>query len=172
VHRSFTPFLARALTLFEDEVPAVYRELARRVATREVRCDIDGDRITIRCDGHRLRLERRSVSPAVYIRTSRDVIVDLVEGGTSLMDAVWEERIFLRGELEDLVAFHDGLAAFLSGAVRCPAFPELLDDYLALAAGAPAVEAPRASEPAVVSAVPAGLPVPAAVTPGSVRGAA
>ncbi|HVU05077.1 MAG TPA: hypothetical protein VHE30_25180 [Polyangiaceae bacterium] len=127
---SFTAFLARSLVLFEDELPVVYREIARRVGDREVSCAVDAERITIRSDGLRLRLTRDVAAPVVFLRTSRDVIADLLHARTTLAEAVWADRILLRGDLSDLIHFHDGLMAYLAGAVRCPSFPELLDEYL------------------------------------------
>jgi hypothetical protein len=130
VHRTFTHFLARSLTLFEDEQPRIYAEIAARVGIREVRCDVDGDLITIRGDGSRLHLTRAVDAPAVRIRTSREVILALIDAETTLQDALWDDRILLKGLLPDLLAFHDGLMAFLHGAVRCPSFPDLLQEYL------------------------------------------
>jgi hypothetical protein len=49
----------------------------------------------------------------------------------SLLDAVLEERIVMLGSVPDICAFHDGLMAYLHGAVRCRSFPELLRRYRA-----------------------------------------
>jgi hypothetical protein len=156
VPNSFTHFLARSLVLFEDELPALYREIARRVGVREVRCHVDFDRVTIFSDGRRLHLSRRVEAPVVQLSTSRQVIVDLVHAKATLKDALWDDRILLRGNLDDLLAFHDGLMAYLQGSVRCPSFPELLEQYLEVdsARQAEASEVPNASAPAAPVSVP------------------
>jgi hypothetical protein len=130
VPKTFTHFLARSLVLLEDELPRIYAEVARSVGDREVRCRVDEDEISVFGDGTRLRLARETRQPAVRVVAKRQVIVDVVLARTTLQDALWEDRIVLLGSLDDLVAFHDALMAYVGGAVRCPSFPELLDEYL------------------------------------------
>lgn len=130
MHKTFTHFLARSLVLLEDELPGIYAEVARRVGEREVLCRVDDDAIVIVGDRRRLRLRREAKDPAVSVLTTKRVIADVALARITLEDALWEDRIVLRGSLGDLVAFHDALLAYLGGAVRCPSFPDLLDEYL------------------------------------------
>jgi hypothetical protein len=127
----FTRFLARSLALLEDELPSVHAEIARRLGLRDVGVDVEGETLVIRSDGQRLEivLEAHGDEP-VFIRTDHAVISGLIQGAFGLLDAVWDERIVLEGRVDDLVAFHDGLMAYLHGAVRAPGFTDLLDAYL------------------------------------------
>lgn len=128
---SFLGFLARSLALLEAELPQVAGRVAEAVGPRNVSCVIGDERFTIQSDGRRLRLSRDlSEKCQVEIATTRAVIRALLEGETTLEDALWQERILLKGGLEDILAFNDGLHFYLCGAVRSPSFPDLMSDYL------------------------------------------
>ena len=63
------------------------------------------------------------------LRTTRREIVALAEAERSLVSSVLLGETVLRGRVEDLAAFHDGLLEFLRGAVRSPSFPGLMDAF-------------------------------------------
>lgn len=128
--RSFTTFLARSLALLEDEMPSAYSAVASHLGGREVLLHVDEETLSVRGAGERLHLSFVGTAPVVELRTCRDVIAALIEGEITLLDAVLSERLVLVGSVDDLVAFDAGLIAYLNGAVRCPAFPNLRDDYL------------------------------------------
>jgi hypothetical protein len=90
----------------------------------------------VRCAGGVARVTAEARAPAVECRTTRRAILDLVDARTTLMAAVVADRVWLRGSVEDLLAFHDGLMVYLGGAVRSPSFPWLLRQFRAAAPGA------------------------------------
>ena len=62
----------------------------------------------------------------------------LLAGGTTVRDALLEDRLRVRGTTASLLRLTDGLAAYLHGAVRSPSFPALLHRFHAIAAKDPA----------------------------------
>ena len=128
---SFVAFLARSLSLLEAELPQIATRVAASVGARNVACQIDDERFGIVSDGKCLRvITQPAAKSEVEIATTRAVIRTLLEGETTLEDALWNERILLKGELDDILAFNDGLHVYLCGAVRSPSFPDLMSDYL------------------------------------------
>ena len=127
----FSRFLARSLALLADELPEYHRLVATRIGRREVLLHVDGEDITVQSFPPRLTLTLKSHAPDVELWTKRAAISRLINGEDTLVDAILGDRVVLRGTVDDLIAFHDGLMAYLHGAVRCPAFAELRDEYLA-----------------------------------------
>jgi len=105
--------------------------MCRALGTREVLIEVDGEVTVVVCEGEGVRLAATAVAPAVECRTTRAAILDLVDARTTLAGAVMDDQVWLRGSVEDLVAFHDGLMAYLGGAVRSPGFPWLLREFRA-----------------------------------------
>src|SRR5262249_48697178 len=124
----FRDVLEESLRRLRHEVPAAYEVLCRRLAPREVRLRVDGDDVA-------LRFRRRDAildvpqRPVVEVETTREAILQLVDARHTLLSAVLAEALVLRGSLDDLLAFHDGLQAYIHGAVRAPSFPKLLARY-------------------------------------------
>ena len=129
---SFAHFLGRSLDALAEELPAIYAEMCRTLAPRAVRIALDGEVVTVACTPERATLldvhgALDSLdAPAVDVRTSRAAIVALIDARSTLVESVVADRVELRGKLDDLVAFHDGLVVYLHGAVRAPSFPALL----------------------------------------------
>lgn len=134
----FAGFLARSLASMRRELPWIFARLCARLCPRELRVEVDGEVIWIRCEPGDVRLMAApgpATGPAVEARTSRQAILDLAGGRVTLLDALLEERLALRGSVGDVVAFHDGLLIYLHGAVRDPSFPDLLRRFQGAAAG-------------------------------------
>lgn len=128
---NFVGFLARSLALLEAELPLFHARVAEAVGVKNVACRIDDEEFWILSDGKRLCLTTHRCSKyEVEIRTSRALIRALLEGELTLEDALWSERILLKGELDDILSFNDGLHVYLCGAVRSPSFSDLMSDYL------------------------------------------
>lgn len=128
---SFAGFLGRSLAILERELPLAYAQMCARATPREVLIEIDGEPVSLAFEAAAHRLLPRPERPAVEVHATQRVILDLIDGRVSLLDAVLEERIVMLGGVPDIGAFHDGLMAYLHGAVRCRSFPELLRRYRA-----------------------------------------
>lgn len=130
----FRDILEESLDRLRQEVPVAYLTLCSRLAPLEVRLRVDGDDVGLRFreDGVILDTPQR---PAVEVTTSRESILALADGRHTLLSAVLADHLFLVGRLDDLLAVHDGLQAYLHGAVRAPSFPALLGRYRAAEGG-------------------------------------
>jgi len=77
-----------------------------------------------------LKLLVAAHKPAVEARVSRAALCELLEAEYTLPEAIYNDRVILRGHLDDLLAFYDALYLYFCGAVRCASFPAILDEYL------------------------------------------
>ncbi len=126
---SFRAFLADSFAILTREMAPAYAELCRRMQPHEALLVVGGESVAVRFTPDRAELLPRSNSPSVEVRTERDVILDLVDARSSLHQAIMSERLLLFGSPDDLLRFHDGLNAYLHGAVRAPSFPQLLQGF-------------------------------------------
>jgi hypothetical protein len=131
---AFRDFLDESLCAIEREAPAAYAQLCRHLAPREVLLRVDEEEITVRFGRGRAALDVPQ-HPAVRVAVTTPAILDVIDARYSLLDAVLEGAMVLQGRLDDLLAFHDGLLAYVHGAVRAPSLPDLLTRFRAAAAG-------------------------------------
>jgi hypothetical protein len=132
----FAAFLRRSLELLERELPEALRALSARMASRSVLLSVDGERVQLRFTP-RIALGLPEERATVTVTTTRRTILDVVDRGTSLADAVLADHLVLVGAPADLLAFHDGLLDYVHGAVRAPSFPGLLGEFRTAARGTP-----------------------------------
>jgi hypothetical protein len=125
----FDAFLGDSLRILSIEAPEAYREMCRVLLGREVGIEVDGCAVGVLYERERAVLLPEPRSPAVDVKTTRDAILALVDARISLVDAALRDALQLRGSPGDLLAFLDGLAAYLHGSVRAPSFPALLRRY-------------------------------------------
>ena len=124
---SFKHFLLRSLGVLEAEKPRVHAALCALLMGKELDFAIDGAHVILRFTPA-IEVDDTGRAPHIFVTSGRAAIVDVL-GGLSLEEAVATERVALRGALDDLVLFHDALLVYLHGAVRCPSFPRLFDEY-------------------------------------------
>lgn len=119
------------MLVLEREMPVVHAELGELLRDREARLEMDGEGLGVSFAAGRFRIVDDAPDPFIDLRSDRRAVLEVIGGELTLEDAVWQERIVLRGELDDLILFHDALMLYLQGAVRCPSFPWLLGCYRA-----------------------------------------
>jgi hypothetical protein len=125
----FRGWVDRGLRTLERELPWAYDRMAAALGAREVALTVDDEAATVESDGKTVWLRDEPRAPSVTLRTTRREIVALAEAERSLVSSVLLGETVLRGRVEDLAAFHDGLLEFLRGAVRSPSFPGLMDAF-------------------------------------------
>lgn len=130
----FSSFLDRSLTAIAEQVPDLAAILARRLGELRVRLVIDGERVQVRRRDDRLVVLGDAPDCSTEFATDRATLVDLVEGRSTFLDDLLADRIALHGPVDELIAFHDALHVYLHGAVRSPALPALLDEFVAVPA--------------------------------------
>jgi hypothetical protein len=130
----FVDFLAASLELLECECPQAYAAMCGALADRTLRLEVDGEPVSVVFTSRRAAIVAALGRFSVEVRTSRQTILDLTDAKKPLLDAVLDESLELRGDASELLAFLDGLRAYLHGAVRAPSFAPLLRRFrLALA---------------------------------------
>lgn len=122
----FADLVVRSLAVLERECPGAMAEAARRLGARTAAVVVDGEPFALAAEGGRLRRIPLVPDPAAELSTDSATVLDLLEGGASLLEALLDGRLRMRGAADDLIAFHDGLMAYLHGGVRSPGFPPLL----------------------------------------------
>jgi hypothetical protein len=118
--------LRRSLDHLASEVPDSYRHLVAELGPLVVEFDVDGELFSLR-GGQRLEVTGGAASaPGARVATSRAAILDVLDAGIPLHEAVQAGRVDVRGSLDDVVRAHDALIAYAHAAVRAPSMPELL----------------------------------------------
>jgi hypothetical protein len=128
----FGAFVRRGLAALRDELPWAFAQMARALGDRDVLLEVDDERVAVRAaafDVAVLPAEPVGFAPRVTLRTDAATVLRLADAERTVVDATIAGELVLRGDVDDLVAFHDGLVAFLHGAVRSPSFPHLLDHF-------------------------------------------
>ena len=127
--RTFFQFLDAALEALRAETPKAYTLLLRALAPTGLLLRVDGETQVLAVVQGKHRLSTRGTAP-VSLRTARAALVELLEGRRTLLDAVLDDSIEIRGTPEQVAALHDALVAFFAGSVRSRSLPALLSSYL------------------------------------------
>ena len=127
----FAAFLGRSLALLEREAGPAFEGMCRAAAPRELLVRVDGEAVSLAFESPPPRLVRLTGprAPDVELSATRTAILDLIDGRQSLVDAIMNDHLLLRGTPSDLIAFHDCLRMYLHGAFRARSFPALLREY-------------------------------------------
>jgi hypothetical protein len=119
--------LRRSLEHLAAEVPGSYQYLRTELGALVVEVDVDGEVFSVR-GGVRLAVADGGASDAgARITTSRCAVLDVLDAGLALGDAVSAGRVDVHGSLDDVLRAHDALLAYVHGAVRAPSVPGLVD---------------------------------------------
>ena len=125
----FFDYLARSLDAIEAEAPIAFRAMCGALGERALEIEADGRVMGLGVRAGRVVLADTPPAPAVRIRVSRPVVLRLIEGECTIVEAALAGDLFLRGAAEDLAAFGEALTAFVHGAVRSVTAPLLLRSY-------------------------------------------
>lgn len=122
VRESFSALIA--------EWPDYYESMCGSLTDKVIEMNIDGETFCI-CFDEKSATFLEAI-PQLVIHTGRDTILDTIDGRTSVYTALLDDRLSVKGTLDDLVELQSGLIAYLNGALRCSAFPALLNRLRAL----------------------------------------
>ncbi len=123
---SFVRLLGESLALLDAHVPHAVSAMRRQLGSMAVVIAVDDQVASVSMHRHPPVLRGDRGSAPVDVHLPRTVFDDLLDGRLSTLDALRLDRLWMRGELTDLVAFHGALQSYVHGAVRCPGFPALL----------------------------------------------
>lgn len=129
----FLAFLDRSLALLAADAPAALHALLEETAGLRLRLEAPAARATIWITpaGVEIFAPGPPAPTDVFIAFEDRVILDLVDGVSSLDEALTTERLHLRGPVESIERLLAGLACYLKGAVRSPDMARLLAEYRA-----------------------------------------
>jgi hypothetical protein len=116
------PLVAQALRVLARERPDAHAAFRALLGDRSIALAFgDDDRATIR-DG---AVVDGVADPTVEVTTSARTLHGLLHGAVAPLDAVLDDRLFVRGDADDLIAVAAAMNVFLQGALRCAAMPAL-----------------------------------------------
>jgi hypothetical protein len=119
--------LRRSLGHLAREVPASYRHLLAELGALVVEVHVDGEVFSVRGGPELAVTDGAPADAGARITTSRRAVLDVLDVGLPLGEAVATGRVDVRGSLDDVLRAHDALLAYAHGAVRAPSVPGLLD---------------------------------------------
>ena len=124
-----TWYIAKSLIALRQECSTAYFLMCGQLAPRRARLVIDGESVTLAFDPSGVHVLPEPIEPTAELVTSRTTILNVLDARLTLAEAVLSDAIVLKGHVDDLTAFHDGLMTYVRGAVRSPSFPRLLDRF-------------------------------------------
>ncbi len=126
---SISGFIELSFEILRDEFPTAYHLLCSQLAPRTVQMFINDEVVILAFDAGFAHLRQDVRTPTLELHTTRQTILDVIDAHLAPHEAILADAILLRGAIEDLAAFYDGLLTYVHGAVRCPSFPALLDRF-------------------------------------------
>ena len=128
--------LRRALDALERESPWHARALAGSLAGLDLRVELDGERLALRSDGARASVEPATGpggAGAVQASVGFATALDLLEGRATVLGALREGVLSVRGPARAVLAGGRCADVFLHGMVRCASSRALLGELRSVA---------------------------------------
>ncbi len=125
----FADYLAASLDVMARQVPTAYSRLCAALEHRPIHFRSDGSEFGIESSDTALSLCSPPSSSVLEVTLSKDIVVDLLNGKSSLYEAVRDERLLLKGSVSDLSFFFHALQIYVRGAIRSPGMAPLLSTY-------------------------------------------
>jgi|GEM_PF-2128185 hypothetical protein len=124
-------FIRTSLDILQVECPPAYDLLCQQLAGQSVRLQIGGEALDliVRDDQASVFAPSDNLMPDTHLETSWQTVLDLADARMSLDQAVLSNAVAVKGEVATVAQFYEGLHLYLSGAVRCPSFPLLLEHF-------------------------------------------
>ncbi|MFV8750950.1 sterol-binding-like protein [Nannocystaceae bacterium ST9] len=119
--------LAESFELLAARLPQAHARVLGLLRGHEVELRLDHEAIALRFGpGVDVRAATELDPARPRIECSLGTIVAVLDARLTLAEALESDSLRVRADLERLVHLHEGLLAYVHGAVRCPGFPELL----------------------------------------------
>jgi hypothetical protein len=127
----FFAFLDRSMRLLEHETPQRYRAIGDSIGALRARLTADDATRVVAFEGSRFTTLAATSPSDVEARFGRDVVLRLIDGATTLEQAILDEALYVRGSVEAVEGFHAAMSAYVEAAIRAPGFVSLLAAYRA-----------------------------------------
>jgi hypothetical protein len=125
----FFTFLRTSLSRIAAEEPDAHRALVGAMGNLRARLVADGVARTIRFDFPDWTIYAGESETDLEVAFDREIIMDLIDGRLTMEDAIYQERLRMRGSVETIERFHGALMIYLEGLIRTPEAPVLLESY-------------------------------------------
>jgi hypothetical protein len=125
----FFGFLRTSLSRLAAEVPDAHRALAGAMGNLRARLVADGVARTIRFDFSDWTIYAEDSDVDLEVSFDREIIVDLIDGNLTMEDAIYRERLRMRGPIERIERFYDALLIYLEALTRTSGAPAMLQSY-------------------------------------------
>jgi hypothetical protein len=124
-------FVKTSLAILQVECPPAYERLCQQLSGQNARLQIGGEPIDLifRDDQVSVVAPSDDLTPDTHLETSWQTVLDLADARMSLDQAVLSNAVAVKGEVATVAHFYEGLHVYLSGAIRCPSFPLLLEHF-------------------------------------------
>jgi hypothetical protein len=125
----FFSYLSKSLDLLKDESRENYGRLAAEL--KSLRINIRAGkaaRVAYFADGE-FAIEAAGEHADIWLEFDEGAILNVIDGKSSLEDAVLDGAIFVRGGVQKIEILYGALVVYLDGAMRSPGFPTLLSNY-------------------------------------------
>ncbi len=121
---TYASLVAESFASIAVEAPAAHQALTLALGDQA---------IAIRLDHEQFGVAARPIptitapaeAPDVAIEVSASTVRAVIDGDLSLADAVTNDHVRAVGSLDAIAQVHDALIAYVHGAIRSPAVPEL-----------------------------------------------
>jgi hypothetical protein len=118
-----------SLRALASEAPAFYSRLGSALCGRRLHISGEGEAFALDFADGLVRSVTPDGSEDVHLTVDRRTILALVDAELTLEEALYQDRLVVRGNLTEVVDLFDGLLIYLRGGIRCPSFPRLLSDF-------------------------------------------
>jgi SCP-2 sterol transfer family len=120
--------LGAALDVLRREAPAHNDVLCGVIATLPISLHVDREVLGLRIAGRQLRIAAPDSAARVTVQTDLATAHALLDARLTVLEAVQQGKLDVRGNAADLCTAAEALSTFLHGLVRCPSGAALLCD--------------------------------------------
>ncbi len=123
-------YLLNALCLAERQQRPAYKAMADSLSDTDILVCIDAEQFFVCGLGSMIRIQSEGRENRVSIATNTEVLVCLVNGETTILQACLSEEMRLVGRLSDLENLERFLQWFVRALVRCPESESLKNQFI------------------------------------------
>ncbi len=123
--------LQRAISILRSDAPAAFMRMAAELDGLDVALEVEGERFGVSTCDCCVTVGERHLGASVEVHASRRIILALIDGERSVLQAVLGRELALRGHSSVLPRLARATVAFSDGAIRSPRMRALLDQYRA-----------------------------------------
>src|SRR5437016_5573997 len=102
-----------SLETLRQEFPSAYFLLCSQLAPRTLQMRVDNELVMLAFALTEVHTLPPLTSPTIELCTTRQTFLDLIDARLTLHEAILMDAIQLRGDIEDLAAFHDALLIYV-----------------------------------------------------------